>query len=293
MEIKKETPLRSMKVLDVFKKGFGHQVHFDGENPAQQIHHHDYYELIFYLGNEPMQYYYEGVYYTLEKGNIAVCGMFQNHRFCEADNKRFSRVSFSVTPDMLIKFSHEDSNLFQIFNPKQPHFPVFKMNFEQEVKYMELLKEYLKYDGESNHHVMQRALLHLLLANLYRDYCTDIPEDTANYGHLKLVSRILEYVDKNISRWITVEEVAEAVNYSAGYSSKVFKLITGESLSQYILKKRIEAVEYLIRNGTSIVEASEQTGFDNYSYFYKAFKKIKGKSPKEYQEQLKKKQNST
>ena len=278
-----------MKDLDVFKKGFGHQVYFDGENQAKEVHHHDYYELVFYLGNEPMKYYYEGEYYTLHKGNIVVCGMFQDHRFCETDNARFSRISFGITPDMLIKCSHEDSNLFQVFNPKQPHFPVFKMDFKNEVKYMGLLKTYLQYDEIPDHHVMQRALVHLLLASLYKDYCIDIPEETTNYGHMRLVSKILEYVDKNLSRWITVEEIAEVVNYSAGYSSKVFKLITGESLNQYMLKKRIEHAEYLIRNGESIVDASEQTGFDNYSYFYKAFKKIKGTSPKEYQEQLKKK----
>ena len=87
-----------------------------------------------------------------------------------------------------------------------------------------------------------------------------------------------------------MEEIAEVMNYSAGYTSKVFKLITGESLNQYMLKKRIEHAEYLICNGETIVEASERTGFDNYSYFYKAFKKIKGTSPKEYQEKMKKKQ---
>lgn len=289
MENRKESELRSMKDMDIFEKGFGHSVYFDGENLAKRVHHHDYYEMVFYLGDEPMKYYYEGEYYTLKKGNIVVCGMFQDHRFCGDDNSRFQRVSLGITPDMLIKCSHEDSNLFQVFNPKQPHFPVFKMDFKNEVKYMELLKSYLQYDEIPDHHVMQRALVHLLLASLYKDYCIDIPENNANYGHLRLVSKILEYVDKNISRWITVEEIADVVNYSAGYSSKVFKLITGESLNQYMLKKRIEHAEYLIRNGESIVEASEQTGFDNYSYFYKAFKKIKGTSPKEYQEQLKKK----
>lgn len=288
MEVR-ETPLRSMKDLDVFEKGFGHQTYFHGENQAKEIHHHDYYELVFYLGNEPMKYYYEGEYYTLNKGNIALCGMFQNHRFCGTDNARFSRVSFSVTSDMLIKSSHEDSNLFNIFNPNQPYFPVLKMSFEDEVKYMELLKRYLEFDGLPGQHVMQRALIHVLLASLFRDYCVNIQEDTTNYSYMKLVSKILEYVDKNISRWITVDEIAEVVNYSAGYASKIFKFVTGETLNQYILKKRIEHAEYLIRNGESIVEASEQTGFDNYSYFYKAFKKIKGTSPKEYQEQLKKK----
>lgn len=290
MEIKKETRLISMKDYDIFKKGFGHQIYMEGDNPAAEIHHHDYYELVFFLGDEPIEYYYEGKYYTLRKGDIALCGMFQNHRFGGQEEASFKRISLGVTSDMLIKCSHEDSNLFQVFNPKQPYFPVLSMNFEDEVKYMGLLKEYLQYSGLPNQHVMQRAWIHVIIASLYKDYCIDIPEDTANYGHLRLVSKILEYVDKNISRWITVEEIAEVMNYSAGYTSKVFKLITGESLNQYMLKKRIEHAEYLICNGETIVEASERTGFDNYSYFYKAFKKIKGISPKEYQEKMKKKQ---
>ena len=282
----RETPLRSMREYDIFEKGFGHYIHKDGLNIVKTVHHHDYYELVFYLGDDPMRFYYEGENHTIHKGDIAICAMFDDHQFVGIHNDGFYRISIGVTSDMLIKCSHEDSNLFLIFTPKHPHFPVFRPNLAEDAKYMKLLADYLSYDDSPNRYVIQRAMVHMILANLYSDFCGDILEDTTNYGQLRLVSDIIEYVDKNIAKPITVEEIAESVNYSNGYTSKAFKQATGESLNRYILKKRIEKADYLIRNGMPIVEASEHTGFENYSYFYKAFKKIKGITPKEYQTQI-------
>ena len=282
----RKTPLISMKEYDTFEKGFGHVFHKDGLNTVKNVHHHDYYELVFYLGRETMNLYYEGEYYPLHKGDIAICAMFDDHQFVGENNTIFERISIGVTSDMLIRCSHDDSNLFLIFSRKHAHFPVLSPNLAGNAKYMNLLSEYLSYDDSPNRYVMQRSIVHVILANLYSDCCSDIVDDTANYGQIRLVSSILEYVDRNLSSPITVEEIADAVNYSTGYTSKTFKAATGESLNRYILKKRIEKADYLIRNGMPIVEASEQTGFENYSYFYKAFKKLKGITPKEYQSQI-------
>lgn len=66
-----------MKDYDIFKKGFGHQINMEGDNPAAEIHHHDYYELVFFLGDEPIEYYYEGKYYTLRKGELLFAECFR------------------------------------------------------------------------------------------------------------------------------------------------------------------------------------------------------------------------
>lgn len=58
---------------------------------------------------------------------------------------------------------------------------------------------------------------------------------------------------------------------------------TAKILTNYIQEKRIEEASCLIRGGLPINQAAEQVGFNNYSYFYKTFKKIIGCNPTDYQ----------
>ena len=67
------------------------------------------------------------------------------------------------------------------------------------------------------------------------------------------------------------------------YVSRLFRKISGKTLTNYIQEKRIEEASCLIRGGLPINQAAEQVGFNNYSYFYKTFKKIIGCNPADYQ----------
>ena len=88
--------------------------------------------------------------------------------------------------------------------------------------------------------------------------------------------------DLRTEHHLTLEELAAASNYSVSYISRVFKQMTGQTLVQYILEKRILIAKQLIGQGAALGEAARQVGFPNYSYFYRCFTKAEGMTPKEY-----------
>ncbi|NLX69548.1 MAG: helix-turn-helix transcriptional regulator, partial [Clostridiales bacterium] len=71
----------------------------------------------------------------------------------------------------------------------------------------------------------------------------------------------------------------------SSYLSRVFKKQTGYNLMFYISKRRIEkAVELINQGNLSLTEISQFVGYDDYTYFYRVFKKVKNKSPSEYRD---------
>lgn len=65
-----------------------------------------------------------------------------------------------------------------------------------------------------------------------------------------------------------------------------FKKITGKTLNAYIVEKRLERVATLLTTNLPIARIAESVGFNNYSYFYKAFTKVYGMSPADYRRGL-------
>ena len=62
-----------------------------------------------------------------------------------------------------------------------------------------------------------------------------------------------------------------------------FKKSTGSTFINYLNSTRIEkACQYLLEGERSVGQISYEVGFDTVSHFNRVFKKLKGKTPKEY-----------
>lgn len=84
-------------------------------------------------------------------------------------------------------------------------------------------------------------------------------------------------------RTITPEEVAETL--CMGYSNfrKVFKEYTGFSPAKYIQEVRFSKTKEALTNSSlSIKEISYEMGYENYEYFFSAFRRLAGMTPAEY-----------
>jgi two-component system, response regulator YesN len=100
----------------------------------------------------------------------------------------------------------------------------------------------------------------------------------------KLVEQSLAYIDANLyDTLLTLKTVAKKVYTNESYLSRVFKKEVGESLIEYITRKRIEQ-SILLLNTTDykVYEIAEKIGFSNPHYFSICFKKHIGVTIKEY-----------
>ncbi|WP_426709477.1 PocR ligand-binding domain-containing protein [Cetobacterium sp. SF1] len=99
----------------------------------------------------------------------------------------------------------------------------------------------------------------------------------------KIVQPSLDFIDDNLEKKISLEEMAKICNLSISHFSKVFKRETGKTLHEYINRKKIQRAKYMLSlSNLSIYEIGLEIGFEDSSYFTKVFKKYVGLSPKEY-----------
>lgn len=103
--------------------------------------------------------------------------------------------------------------------------------------------------------------------------------DLSNVYFLKIMKYVNTYYHENI----TLRDVAKIVSLNPNYVSQLFKKAAGTTFSHYLTNLRItNAKKMLTTTDISINEISMKTGFNDYFYFLKTFKKYTGHTPSEY-----------
>jgi len=102
-------------------------------------------------------------------------------------------------------------------------------------------------------------------------------DEDAAVGHVRTA---LEYIKKNLGKKLSVDEVAEHVGLSKYYFLRIFKRVTGYTMTRYVNMIRCEYAKELLESGKhSIKEVALLCGFENYSYFTNVFKAYSGVLP--------------
>ncbi|QTH43153.1 helix-turn-helix domain-containing protein [Cohnella sp. LGH] len=114
-----------------------------------------------------------------------------------------------------------------------------------------------------------------------------LAETPSDYGAERMMRRALDYIEENMSRSISMRDVADYVGLSYNYFSKLFKEHTSCHFAHYVHLRRIEhSKKYLRAPGFKIQDIAKKLGYDNPSEFSRAFKKYAGCYPSEYRDRL-------
>jgi len=94
------------------------------------------------------------------------------------------------------------------------------------------------------------------------------------------------FIRENLTRKISLSEIAKVAGLSAPYFSTIFKEEMGENLSSYVNRQRVEkAGRMLLETGLTLSEIAASCCFQDQSWFSKIFKSFTGISPGKYRRQ--------
>lgn len=100
----------------------------------------------------------------------------------------------------------------------------------------------------------------------------------------ELVCNILVFLDSNLNRKISIEEIANKFYYNRYYIMKLFKKELGVPIAVYMNYLRIYHSVFEIKNSNySMTRIAIQNGFYSLEYFSEMFHKVMGVSPRVYQ----------
>ena len=110
--------------------------------------------------------------------------------------------------------------------------------------------------------------------------CPEYAVEKVRNDYFKL---ILSYVNQNYCKDLSLQDISRRFVINPSYVSQLFKKETGINYSEYLTKLRISyACELLKGTSLSVSEISEKTGYNDYFYFTRIFKKVMGKTPSQY-----------
>lgn len=139
------------------------------------------------------------------------------------------------------------------------------------------------YYSEKIEHAKSIDELSIISLAIKIDYCKKVHDiKKMNVGDTS-IQKCISYIHQNINRNLSVDELADHVNFSKSYLSSKFAQVVGKKLTQYITETKIEyAKELLELTEKPIVEISLFLSFSSQSYFNNQFKKITGITPNQY-----------
>lgn len=94
---------------------------------------------------------------------------------------------------------------------------------------------------------------------------------------------MLQWIEQNLFKNITVNEIASAANICPRECQRVFQRYVHYSPMEYLRLKRIlMAAELLSTTDSPVIDIALECGFSSSSYFSKQFKLLTGSTPTEY-----------
>lgn len=103
----------------------------------------------------------------------------------------------------------------------------------------------------------------------------------------KTVREAMLYIHNKYDMPLDLKTIAERVHLHPNYLCALFKEHTGQTVMQYLVRKRVDAAIFLLQDKDLPIEViAEKTGFSSSGLFFRHFRKITGMTPKAYRNQL-------
>lgn len=252
-----------------------------------EYHYHDFSKIIIFISGN-VTYLIEGKAYRLKPWDILFVGSSQIHRPVIDPTVLYDRAAIWVKPGFLENHSRESDMLTCFHLTAERNVNLLRLE-PGEIKHVQALLSRLEEackTGGFGADVLKNAIFLQLIVVLTRELLgksgtneiSDIVTD-AN------IQKILNHINSNINADLSVDALADRFFLNRYHLMHKFKQQTGFTVHGFVQQKRLLRADSLIRTGTPAARACEMSGFNDYSSFVRAYKKLFGASPKKRTEQ--------
>ena len=120
----------------------------------------------------------------------------------------------------------------------------------------------------------------MILCEHQNDLAKFVP---ANQLELERLEQMLDYLNTHFESVISLQELADQVHLSKEVCCRLFKKMTGKTITGYLEEYRVNQSLPLVQSSQySMIQIADMTGFSNASRFARAFRRQFGCNPGEY-----------
>ncbi len=246
---------------------------YDSIHNVFESHIHDKCEIYINISGD-VSFVVEGNIYPIKYGDIIITRPFEYHHCVYHSEKVHKHFCISFSP-------LGNEHLFDMF---------FKRNIGQE--------NCLNLSPEDTEKLI--SVCHKLTdedETPTKNYCNffdlmNLLYDARAQGerekHFDDVSLAIEYINAEFACPVRISDIAKKAGVSVNTLERHFQSALLVSPREYLKKKRLANATMLLSNGATVTEASEQSGFSDYSSFISLFKTTYGVTPLKYKKSIKK-----
>lgn len=250
------------------------------------VHAHENYEIYYFISGNGV-FWVEGFEYNLKPGSIMIMRPNEVHNFRVTGDGVYERKDIHFHPDVLREIDPEHQ-LLKAFTERQMGKNNLFLPEDYDCALVKKLFDQMEATAEDNYH--QTLALLTSLFSLLWELNSNFPQKSADGEEDEstgLIADVVEYIDHHLTEILDLDLLTQKFNISKSYLNVCFKNITGSTIWQYILTKRLVVARQKIMGGASIAEACRAGGFKDYSSFYRQYRKRFGVSPKDDQPMIK------
>jgi AraC-like DNA-binding protein/mannose-6-phosphate isomerase-like protein (cupin superfamily) len=248
------------------------------------LHWHDHIEWI-YIQEGKAKVQIDADFVTLEQGELAFVNSKQVHGATSLASQ--SKLVCIVFNEALVRGSGMDITEYHYFQPyliQRQKWPSIIRANEPEMQeiasaFARLIAEFE--EKRPGYELIVKAEL-LRIFGLYFRYAqqSSAIRLARHPLHAYEFSDLLQFLREHYYETITIAQAAQMVSLSPNYFCRVFKLVTGKTLIEYIHLLRVqEAERLLLETDLPVTEIATAVGFTNMTYFGRIFKKIRNATP--------------
>ena len=283
--------MKQYKKENYIKDGMSLGIFLSKNTVITGTHTHDFLEIVYIVSGEGVETI-NGVSHHVRRGDMLFINYNSTHKVEPSEN--FSYINICFLPEMVGERLITGDNAFDLL----------ALTAVDEFRY-EYGADIISFTGE------ERRCIETVLFDMVAEYKGENPERRLvleSYMNV-LIAKILrkrkntallqprdemwqelsDYIEKNLDKKITLDDLAKKCFYNPSYFSRIFKERYGTTLVDHITKERARAAQKLLSDsGLSAERIAEKCGFGDRTSLYRAFTKIYGMSPAEYRKEIKK-----
>lgn len=258
----------------------------DKKNQEFEFHYHEFNKIIIFLSGN-VTYFVEGKTYFLKPWDILLINHHDVHKPVIDSETTYERIVIWLQHDTITAQKDRPCDLSECFTTaNEKSFNLIRLSVALQMKIQTLIQalEDALNNREFGHEIMSQTYFLQLMVYLNRVFSPEeYQHDRSASQYDKQIADILKYINLHLNQDLSNETLASKFYLSKYYLMHKFKQETGYTLHSYIQQKRLICAADFIRGGMPVLKASSQCGYLDYSTFLRAFRKMYGISPKDFQ----------
>lgn len=254
-------------------------------------HFHNQYEIFYIIEGERL-FFFNNREYIARAGDLILVDTNLIHmtKSVTAEDTGHNRVILYITKDKMDSFDRQYPSL-QLVRFFHEHYGVYHLDKTQQAMFLTLYRN-LRLAMTNREHNYKTGIELEILSWLFKlmAYASGQEQTLPNasdHAKYRTAYAVADYLSENCEKKLSLDELAGHFYLSKYYLCRIFKEITGYTISEYANIHRIrKAKRYLEETDMSISEIAHVLGYESLTYFEKIFKSYMTLSPLKYRKTL-------